>query len=308
MADPIDQTRAAFISIIGAPNVGKSTLLNTIQNTKISIVSPKSQTTRSRITGIHLEKNSQLIFVDTPGIFDPKGRLDRAMVSASWESAQQADIVLVVVDAKKEKDRNTLEIISRIKKTSALANHARELILLFNKIDLVKKEKLLKLIERFGCGNIFSRVFLVSAKTTDGISDLLSYLASIAPPGPWLYPPDQLSDLPDRLFAAEVTREKLYLQLSHELPYSTTIETEKWEKKTDGSIRIEQVLYVERYSQKAIILGKNGARIKSIGTAARTELEDAFGCTIHLFLFVKVFGKWRDSPKFYREWGLNYNA
>lgn len=294
--------RCGFIAIIGAPNVGKSTLLNQIVGSKVSIVSPKVQTTRTRVLGISINGDAQLVFIDTPGIFEPRRRLDRAMVSAAWGGAGDADRIMLLVDAERGTDRDTRSIIDRLKKREGTAT------LIINKVDLVKKPVLLRLTEQLSGEGIFPDIFMISAATGDGVADLVTFLTAQVPAGPWMFPEDQISDMPQRLLAAEITREKLYLQLKQELPYAAAVETERWEEKDDGSARIEQVIYVERDSQKAIVLGKGGARIKSLGAAARRELEELLERRIHLFLFVKVRGKWGDDPERYREWGLDYNA
>ncbi len=304
---PTPETRAGFVAILGAPNVGKSTLLNRLVGTKVSIVSPKVQTTRSRILGICIENQAQVIFIDTPGIFEPRRRLDRAMVAAAWGGAGDADDILLLVDASlvnssRGIDKNTRAIIRKLER------FGKKTILAINKVDLVKKPKLLDLTTLLDATGVFSDIFMISAKKGDGVSDLMAFLAARAPAGPWLFPEDQISDMPDRLTAAEITREKLYLQLHQELPYAAAVETEDWQEKDDGSVRIEQVIYVERSSQKAIVLGKRGARIKALGKAAREELEEIFGRRVHLFLFVKVREKWGDDPERYRDLGLNFNA
>jgi len=308
LTDVFKNRRAGFISIIGAPNTGKSTLLNTILKTKISIVTPKAQTTRSRIIGIHILKETQLIFIDTPGLFSPKRRLDRAMVSAARESAENAEIVLYLVDSTKNLDVNTLDIIHKKKTSDKVLKNFPPIILVLNKIDIGKKEKLLGLTDQLQKTEIFSEVFMISALNGDGVKDLLQYLAKLLPKGPWLYPSDQLSNVSDRFLAAEITREKLYLQLHQELPYAATIETENWQENSDGSIKIDQVVYVERASQKAIVIGKGGKRIKSIGAAARQELERTLGCNVHLFLFVKVSQNWGEDPERYKNWELTFDS
>lgn len=295
-------TSAGFIAVVGAPNVGKSTLINRLVGTKVSIVSPKVQTTRTRVLGICMADSAQVIFIDTPGIFEPRRRLDRAMVAAAWGGASDADDVLLLVDASRGIDSNTRSIIDRLVKSE------RRVILAINKVDLVRKDALLELTAKLSEYDIFDDLFMISAETGDGVKDLLAHLVSQLPEGPWLFPEDQVSDMPERLLAAEITREKLYLQLRQELPYAATVETEEWEDKEDGSVRIGQVIYVQRDTQKAIVLGKKGARVKSLGAAARLELESILGCRVHLFLFVKVREKWGDDPDRYRDWGLDYNA
>ena len=296
------ETRAGFVAIVGAPNVGKSTLLNRLVGAKVSIVSPKVQTTRARVLGIRIEGLTQLVFVDTPGIFQPRRRLDRAMVAAAWAGAADADRVLVVIDAKAGLDADTLSIIQRLKRAG------RRVVAAINKIDLVKKPKLLSLAAAIDQTGIFTDTFMISALTGDGVADLLGHLAVAMPAGPWLFPEDQISDMPDRLTAAEITREQIYLQLRQELPYAAAVETQAWQERKDGSVRIEQTIYVEKASQKAILLGKGGSRIKALGEAARKEMEAIFGRRAHLFLFVKVAKKWGDDRERYREFGLDFDA
>ncbi|MBT3305340.1 MAG: GTPase Era [Alphaproteobacteria bacterium] len=296
------ETRAGFVAIVGAPNVGKSTLLNRLVGTKVSIVSPKVQTTRSRVLGICIEGDTQIIFIDTPGIFKPKRRLDRAMVAAAWGGAGDADDVLLLVDASRGFDGDTRDIVKRLKDSE------RKVALAINKVDLVAKEKLLKLATDLDETGVFSDIFMISAEQGSGVDDLMAHLTARVPAGPWLFPEDQISDMPGRLTAAEITREKLYLQLHQELPYAATVETEAWKEMKDGSVRIEQVIYVERQTQKAIVLGKGGKRIKALGQAAREELEEIFERRVHLFLFVKVREKWGDDPERYRDLGLNFDA
>ena len=296
------ETRAGFVAIVGAPNVGKSTLLNRLVGAKVSIVSPKVQTTRSRILGICIVGAVQIVFIDTPGIFTPRRRLDRAMVAAAWNGARDADEVLLLVDAERGLDRDTEAIITRLKTSE------RPVKLVLNKVDLVNKPGLLALAEDLNETGIFTEIFMISAKTGDGFKDLMSNLEDRMPKGPWLFPEDQISDLPGRLLAAEITREKLYLQLHQELPYAAAVETEGWKLKEDGSIKIDQIIYIERKSQKAIVLGRGGKRIKAIGEAARKELEDLLKTRIHLFLFVKVRERWGDDPDRYRDLGLEFNA
>jgi len=297
-----ETTRAGFIAVVGAPNVGKSTLINRLVGTKVSIVSPKVQTTRTRVLGICMAGAAQVIFIDTPGIFEPRRRLDRAMVAAAWSGASDADSVLLMVDASRGIDSNTRAILDKLVKSE------RRVVLAINKVDLVKKDALLELTAKLTQYDVFDEIFMISAETGDGVDDLLAHLTAGVPEGPWLFPEDQVSDMPERLLAAEITREKLYLQLRQELPYSATVETESWEDKEDGSVRIDQVIYVQRDSQKAIVLGKQGSRVKALGAAARKELETILGCRVHLFLFIKVREKWVDDPDRYRDWGLDYNA
>ena len=301
------EKRAGFVAIVGAPNVGKSTLLNRLVGTKVSIVSPKVQTTRSRILGICIEGPAQVIFIDTPGIFKPRRRLDRAMVAAAWGGARDADDVLLLVDAnlidsKRGIDGDTRSIIKRLKKSE------RKVTLAINKVDLVAKPKLLEMAAELDTTGVFPDIFMISAEKGDGVPDLMAFLAARVQVGPWLFPEDQISDMPGRLTAAEITREKLYLQLHQELPYAAAVETEDWKEQDDGSVRIEQIIYVERPTQKAIVLGKGGARIKALGQAAREELEEIFERRVHLFLFVKVREKWGDDPERYRDLGLEFDS
>ncbi len=299
-ADP--GQRAVFVAILGAPKVGKSTILNRLVGAKVSIVSPKVQTTRTRVLGICIEGPAQVIFIDTPGIFQPRRRLDRAMVAAAWRGSADADDVLLLVDANRGLDRNSAAIAKKLKRAE------RKVILAINKVDLVKKPDLLALAAELAETGVFTDTFMISAETGDGVTDLMAFLAGRVPAGPWLFPEDQISDMPGRLMAAEITREQLYLQLHKELPYAAAVETESWKDQDDGSVRIEQVVYVERGSQKAIVLGKKGSRIKSIGEAARKELEEIFERRVHLFLFVKVRDNWGDDPERYRDLGLDFNA
>jgi GTP-binding protein Era len=297
-----DPPRCGFIAIVGAPNVGKSTLLNLLVGAKVSIVSPKVQTTRTRVLGILIEGPAQLIFIDTPGIFAPRRRLDRAMVAAAWGGAADADQVMVLVDSEKGVDGDTRSIVDRLKEAD------RRALLVLNKVDLVQKPVLLDLAAALNAEGLFTDTFMISAATGDGLADLLAHLAATLPEGPWLFPEDQLSDMPERLLAAEITREKLYLELHQELPYQATVETEGWREGDDGSLRIDQVVFVERASQKGIVLGKGGRRVKAIGEAARRELEEILGRRVHLFVFVKVRPKWGDDPERYRALGLDFDA
>ncbi|MDR3515662.1 MAG: GTPase Era [Azospirillaceae bacterium] len=300
---PTGPTRCGFCALVGAPNAGKSTLLNAMVGSKISIVSPKVQTTRSRVTGIAMAGACQLIFVDTPGIFSPHKRLERAMVAAAWQGAADADEVVLLVDtARRTVDADTRSIIDRLKQGGRTA------ILVLNKIDLIRRDKLLGLAETLNQDGIFTEVFMISAETGDGVEDLRAALVRRMPEGPWLFPDDQLSDMPMRLLAAEIVREKLFLQLHQELPHSAAVETEAWEEFDDGSAKIQATITVQRDSQKAIVLGKSGARIKAIGAAAREELEHLMDRRVHLFLHVKVRENWADDPDRYRDWGLDFNA
>ncbi len=295
-------SRCGFVAILGAPNVGKSTLLNRVVGTKVSIVSPKVQTTRTRVLGIVLRSRAQMVFVDTPGIFAPRRRLDRAMVGAAWVGAADADRVLLLVDAVRGLDGDTRAILDRLKKTG------RPVLAALNKVDAIKKPDLLAMARTLDETGVFAEIFMISALTGEGVEPLLDHLAEASPEGPWLFPQDQISDMPERLLAAEVTREKLYLQLQQELPYAATVETESWVERRDGSVRVEQIIYVRRDSQKAIVLGKGGSRIKALGAAARQELESLLGRRLHLFLFVKVRQRWEEDPERYRTWGLDFNA
>ena len=293
--------RCGLIAIIGAPNAGKSTLVNQLVGAKVTIVSRKVQTTRMAIRGIAIEGDSQLVFLDTPGIFAPKRRLDRAMVNAAWSGASDADAVIVIVDAAKGLDEEVAAILDK------LTGVRKPLLLVLNKVDRVDdKERLLALTSEFTGRLTFDRVFMISALSGNGVGELKAYLASIAPVGPWLYPEDDISDIPLRLLAAEVTREKIYDNLHDELPYQTAVETESWKDLKDGSVRIEQTIYVARDSQKSIVLGKGGQTIKKISQAARTELSGIVGHPVHLFLFVKVREGWDLDPERYRGMGLDF--
>ena len=285
------QTSCGFVAILGAPNVGKSTLLNRIVGVKVSIVSPKVQTTRTRVLGIALEGDAQLIFIDTPGIFHPKRRLERAMVAAAWGGAGDADHVILLVDAQRGLNPDTRAIIDRLKEQDG---HTVDLVI--NKIDLIDKQKLLALTQKLSAEGVFDETYMISAFKGDGVDDLVAHLTAKMPASPWLFPEDQISDMPMRLLAAEITREKLYLKLHQELPYATTVETETWEEKEDGSVRIEQTIYVESESQRSIILGKGGKMIKSIGVESRHDLGEILDTIVHLFLFVKINEKWGDDP------------
>lgn len=295
--------RCGFVALLGAPNAGKSTLLNCLIGAKISIVTHKVQTTRSRIRGIAIEGASQIVFVDTPGIFTPKRRLERAMVSAAWAGAQDADAVVLLYDAVRGSiDADTRLIIDGLKE------RGRRAILVLNKIDLIKREALLALAAAFEAKGIFSHTFMLSALNGDGVDDLRQHLATLMPEGPWHYPEDQLSDLPQRLLAAEVTREKLFLNLHQELPYSLNVETEDWLEHDDGSLRIQQVITVTRANHKGICLGKGGRTIKAVREAAQKDMEDSLGRKVHLFLFVKVRENWLEDPANYKTWGLEFDA
>ena len=293
-------SRCGFVALIGAPNSGKSTLINALVGAKIAIVTHKAQTTRGPLRGIALVGNSQIILVDTPGIFHPKRRLDRAMSAAAWSGAGEADLVALVIDSERGLDAALDPIFTQ------LSTLTRPVIAVLNKVDLVARPELLHLAADLSTRHAFERVFMISALTGDGIPDLKSYLAEAVPLGPWLYPEDQLTDAPLRQAAAEITREKLFLRLHEELPYSLTVETADWKELKDGSVRIEQTIYVMRESQRKIVLGAKGANIKAISMAARQEIGEMVGAPVHLFLFVKVRERWGDDPERYREMGLDY--
>jgi GTP-binding protein Era len=293
-----EATRAGFVAIVGAPNAGKSTLLNQLVGGKVSIVTPKAQTTRARVRGIAIEGKAQIVFVDTPGIFAPRRKLDRAMVEAAWGGAAEADEVVLVADARAGLDEEAERIARRLEAM------ARAPVLALNKVDLVRRDRLLALSKAFNERAAFSATFMISALTGDGVADLKRHLAGRMPEGPWLYPEDQAADLPMRLLAAEITREQLFLRLHEELPYALTVETESWQERKDGSIRIEQVVYVTRESHRKIVIGKDGRSIKAIGQAARAGIAEAAGRPVHLFLFVKVREGWPDDPERLRMMGL----
>lgn len=295
-------TRCGVVAVIGVPNAGKSTLVNQFVGAKVSIVTHKVQTTRSRIRGIAIVDTTQLIYVDTPGIFTPHRRLERAMVDAAWMGAADADIVVLVVDARRGVTDEVTHIVDGLKEGR------RPAILALNKIDTVKRENLLALAEQLNAGGRFDEIFMISALNGDGVADLQTHLSSIMPTGHWLFPEDQLSDLPQRLLAAEVTREKAYLYLHQELPYALAVDTEDWQDFKDGSVRIGQVVYVERETQKGIVLGKGGQTIKRIRSEAQQELAELLERPIHLFIHVKVRENWVNDPGRYREWGLRYDA
>jgi len=296
-------TKAGFVAVIGAPNAGKSTLVNHLVGFKVSIVTHKVQTTRTRIRGVCMHGASQIIFVDTPGIFEPKRKLDRAMVDAAWLGADDADLIVFLYDVtRREVDSDTSRILSGLK------NNNKEAILVLNKIDLVKPELLLPITKRFQKENIFSDTFMISAENGSGCETLLRYLSVRMPDSPWLYPEDEVSDLPQRLLAAEITREQVLLKLHQELPYGATVETEEWTERDDGAIVINQIIYVQRPGHKKIALGRHGSMIKAIGKASRHELQVVLNRTVHLFLFVKVRENWMEDPDRYALWGLDPNA
>jgi GTPase len=299
-AEPTAPTRCGFVALIGAPNVGKSTLVNALVGSKVTIVSRKVQTTRALIRGIVIDNNAQIILVDTPGIFAPKRRLDRAMVSTAWSGAHDADLVCALIDAKAGLDEEADRILTK------LASVDHDKILVLNKVDLIQREKLLALAQAANERLPFAQTFMVSALTGDGVDDLRKALGQMVPPGPFLYPEDQMSDAPMRQLAAEITREKIYQKLHQELPYQSTVETESWTERNDNSVRIEQTIFVERESQRKIVLGKGGATIKAIGADSRREIADILGVAVHLFLFVKVRENWGDDPDRYRQMGLEF--
>lgn len=294
------ETRAGFVAIVGAPNAGKSTLLNRLIGQKISITSPKPQTTRMRITGVMTEGNVQIGFVDTPGIFAPKRRLDHAMVQAAWGALDNADAIILLVDASQKRDSKTDAIITELQRQK------KRVALVLNKVDAVQKPALLPLAARLHEAGIFDAVFMISALDGDGVSDLKKYLAERMPTGPWFFGEDQLSDLPTQLLAAEITREQLFRQLQQELPYGATVVPEKWENRADGSASLHQSIVIERATHRPMILGKGGTRIKQIGEAARRDLERFLGHRVHLFLDIKCDEKWQDRPEFYRMFGLEF--
>ncbi|HWU26860.1 MAG TPA: GTPase Era [Rhizomicrobium sp.] len=300
-------TRCGFVAVIGAPNAGKSTLVNALVGTKVSIVTPKVQTTRMPVRGVAIKGDAQIVFVDTPGIFRPRRRLDRAMVKSAWVGADDADAILLIIDAAQlaaEPDgiaaRDTAAIIDGLQSASKSA------ALILNKIDAMKRAELLPLVEQVNRSGVFTDVFMISALKGECVDDVAQWCARRMPEGPWLYPEDQAADIPSRLLAAEITREKLYLRLHDELPYAATVETEGWTERKDGSVRIDQTIYVERDGQKAIVLGKGGKAVKAIGEAARTELEALFARRVHLFLFVKVRENWAEMREHYSALGLEY--
>ncbi|EEQ95332.1 GTP-binding protein Era [Ochrobactrum sp. J50] len=294
------QTRSGFVALIGAPNAGKSTLVNQLVGTKVSIVTHKVQTTRALVRGIFIEGPAQIVLVDTPGIFRPKRRLDRAMVTTAWGGAKDADIILVLLDSQGGLNENAEALLSSMKDVR------QKKVLVLNKVDRVDPPVLLDLARKANELVAFDQTFMVSALNGSGCKDLAKYLADNVPNGPWYYPEDQISDMPMRQLAAEITREKLYLRLHEELPYASTVETERWEERKDGSVRIEQVIYVERESQKKIVLGHKGETIKAIGQSARKEISEILEQTVHLFLFVKVRENWGNDPERYREMGLDF--
>lgn len=298
-----DATRAGFVALIGEPNAGKSTLLNRMVGAKVSIVTHKVQTTRTRIRGVAMEGDAQIVFVDTPGIFRPRRRLDRSMVKAAWGGASDADVIVLLIEAHRGMTEGVAMIIDRMRDEMP---QGQPVALAINKIDRVKAEVLLALAEKMNEAFSFSKTFMISAEKGYGVKDLREWLAGQIPAGPWFYPEDQIADLPMRMIAAEMTREKLTLRLHEELPYQLTVETEKWEDKPDGSTRIDQIVYVMRDGHKGIVLGNKGETIKAIGSASRADISEFLGRTVHLFLQVKVRPNWLDEPERYTEMGLDF--
>ena len=295
-------TRCGFVTLLGAPNAGKSTLTNNFVGSKVSIVSPKAQTTRTTVKGIGVFENTQIIFLDTPGIFKPKRRLDRAMINSAWSGVNDGDITALLVDAKRGFDEETQSIVTKLNENNMKA------VLVLNKVDLVSDEKLLELCKKLNDVFNFDETFMISAMNGKGTDDFYKYLANNLPESPWYYPEEQMSDLPLKLLSAEIVREKLFLYLHQELPYAITVEPELWERRDDNSIRAEMTIYVERDGQKQIVLGKAGSMIKKIGQSARKELEELLEERIHLFLFVKVRQNWGDDPARYSDWNLQFNS
>jgi GTP-binding protein Era len=298
-----ENTRCGFATIIGAPNAGKSTLINTMVGEKVSIVSSKVQTTRTRVLGICMHENAQMIFVDTPGLFKPgNDRMEKAIVNAAWQGLGDADLVLFVVDSVKGMSRPVRTIMERLKNITG-----KKYILVLNKVDDIKRPKLLELATIMNQAMEFEATFMVSARDNDGVKDLVKYVAKLMPEGPYHYPPDQMSDMPMRLMAAEVTREKLFRAVHEEIPYDITVETENWEEFEDGSVKIDQTIFVAREGQKKIVLGKGGEMIGKIGMQARVELEELMSCRVHIKLFVKVRENWSEDSEHYKLWGLSHN-
>ncbi|MEL6365142.1 MAG: GTPase Era [Pseudomonadota bacterium] len=312
MSEPA--TRCGFVAVIGAPNAGKSTLVNRLVGAKVSIVTHKVQTTRARVRGVAVKDRTQIVYIDTPGIFAPRRRLDRAMVAAAWDGAAEADATLFLVDAGAYRAaggpdasaaaRRSAEDVDRI--VEALKGNGAKVLLALNKIDQIPRQALLDLAQRFDGTGVVDDLFMISAETGDGVGDLEAALLERMPEGPWMFPEDQLSDVTDRLLAAEITREKLFLRLHQEIPYDLTVETERWETNKKGEIRIEQIVYVKRDSQKALVLGRGGATVKAVGAAARAELSQLLETPVHLFLTVKTRERWEDEPARYREMGLDF--
>jgi GTP-binding protein Era len=299
---PEGQTHCGIVSVLGAPNAGKSTLVNRLVGAKVSIVSPKVQTTRIRVRGVALHENTQIVYVDTPGIFAPKRRLDRAMVDAAWGGTADADAIVLLVDAKRGIDADVRRIAEGLNKRESTVT------LVLNKVDTIRREELLSLSEELNAMATFERTFMISALNGSGVSDLEDALSARMPAGPWLFPEDEISDIPQRLLAAELTREKAYLYLHQELPYALSVGTESWEDFDNGSVRIEQAITVARESHKGIVVGKGGQMIRRIRAEAQEELAELIGRPVHLFVRVKVREKWADDPGHFREWGLRFDA
>ena len=297
---PEQEKRCGFVALLGAPNAGKSTLLNALVGAKVAIVTHKAQTTRTRITGIGMFENAQLVFIDTPGIFEPKRRLDRAMVKAAWKGSEDAETTLLLVDARRGLTDEVNTIIVGLKRAKAKP------ILVLNKIDGMRRDGLLAMMQELNDTGLFTDTFLISALKGDGVADLKAHLAAQAQVGPWMYPEDQIADVTMRLLASEITREKIYLRLHDELPYHTTVETEKWDERDDGSVRIEQIVHVQRETQKGIVIGKGGSMLKLLGQMAREEMETEFGHRVHLFLHVRTTERWADDRAMYRDMGLDF--
>jgi GTPase len=295
-----EPTAAGFVALIGAPNAGKSTLLNALVGAKVSIVSRKVQTTRTQVRGIAMVGRAQIIFVDTPGIFQPKRRLDRAMVNSAWGGATDADLVALLIDCRQWDEPETAAILEKV------ADIRQPKALILNKVDTIDKPKLIAIAEALNAKITFDATFMVAALTGYGVKDMAAWMAKRMPAGPWLYPEDQISDAPLRFLASEITREKMFERLHDELPYRSTVETETWENRKDGSVKINQTIFVERDGQRKIVLGEKGATIKAIGSAARKEIAEAAETKVHLFLFVKVRENWSDDPERYREMGLAF--
>jgi GTPase len=300
----VSATRCGFVAIIGAPNAGKSTLVNALVGEKVSIVTRKAQTTRSAVRGVMTKGEAQIVFVDTPGLFAPKRRLDRAMVAAAWGAAADADALALLIDARKEADASLSEETRAI--LGGLADIRKPKLAVLNKIDLVERPKLLRVAASLNAATAFDDTFMISALTGDGLGRLTERLIALMPPGPWLYPEDQIAEAPIRALAAEITREKLIERLHDELPYQATVETDEWKDLPDGAARIEQTIFVARESHRKIVLGEGGRTIKAIGTAARKDITQAYGANVHLFLHVKVRENWLDDPERYRAMGLEF--
>ncbi len=297
------QTRCGYVAILGAPNAGKSTLVNQMVGAKVSIVSRKVQTTRNRILGIFIEDQTQVVLMDTPGLFKPSTRLERAMVSAAWGSSEEADLTLYIVDASRPFSNKDNEVLKKLKSLDL-----KKVWLVLNKGDAISPQAFLDLASKLNAEYDFGQTFMISALKGNGVKDLIRHIGKNLPEGPWLFAEDQMTDLPMRLLAAEITREQIFNQLHEELPYSTTVQTEEWEQFENGDVRIRQIIHVERDSQKGIVVGKGGSKLKQIGTASRKELEEILESKVHLNLFVRVSEKWHDNPEYYAEWGLDHDA